>query len=34
MEKIEIIKSLKYVTEVFLEESLELKRRIFTKISS
>jgi hypothetical protein len=29
MEKIEIIKSLKYVTEVFLEKSLELKENIY-----
>lgn len=29
--KIEIIKSLKYVTEVFLEESLELKREYLLK---
>jgi glycerol-3-phosphate cytidylyltransferase len=31
MEKIEIIKSLKYVTEVFLEKSLELKREYLLK---
>lgn len=31
MEKIEIIKSLKYVTEVFLEESLEFKREYLPK---
>ena len=31
MKKIEIIKSLKYVTEVFLEKSLKLKREYLLK---